>query len=286
MISIDWAATYSCNFHCKYCFPSISIKKNKESPPIDGNEIADKFLKFSENMGQKLHITISGGEPFLLKDFVDLCEKLVYEGNLLTIFTNLSIREKIEDFNNRVSSYGIDNLDAALHIEERERKNNLDDYITDFIKLKENGFNISSTYVLHPTLMERFDDDLELLYANNITPVNTKVFKGQYNGKFFPEGYTEEEKIKIMRHTDNNYFEFTRGYLEQELKKHGGQPCYCGITGFKVEVDGTLKRCGFVNRTYGNIFEGHYVTDKEPLPCPNNEGFSITWCGKHVENKE
>lgn len=75
--------TGKCNFKCSHCWADL----HKEERSLEDLKLAvDKF----QEIGIK-HITISGGEPFLRSDLIELVEYIKTKGFHLSIFTNASL---------------------------------------------------------------------------------------------------------------------------------------------------------------------------------------------------
>ncbi|VVB84497.1 Coenzyme PQQ synthesis protein E [uncultured archaeon] len=68
----NWEINKLCNFRCKYCFNPDEIKQN---PEFRGHELT-KIIDGFNNLGPVFLIHMSGGEPFLHPDFVELCTGL------------------------------------------------------------------------------------------------------------------------------------------------------------------------------------------------------------------
>jgi MoaA/NifB/PqqE/SkfB family radical SAM enzyme len=81
-----------------------NIWKNKPAEKIKEELTLEEFQKIFENYGKTYWITITGGEPFLRKDLVDVI-KVIYEKTspkLMTIATNGTIPESIISWTSRI----------------------------------------------------------------------------------------------------------------------------------------------------------------------------------------
>ena len=133
-IEFDWMLTDECNFKCDYCHPNIAVHKNE--PPKHGktsDQIADAFL----DIGRKFHLTMSGGEPLLFPNFSEFCKKITDSGNLISMNTNLSIRDEVKKFSEIVDPTKVGSINAALHKTERDRQGlSFDDFAEDVVRLQ------------------------------------------------------------------------------------------------------------------------------------------------------
>jgi hypothetical protein len=81
---------------------------------------------------------------------------------------------------------------ASLHIRELERRNLLDRFIENYHICNKHGFYIYAEEVGHPSLMKEVKSYRELFHERGV-PIQFGVFKGEFQGKSYPESYTDEE---------------------------------------------------------------------------------------------
>jgi len=85
--------TNRCNFSCAHCFyhDNLNIKDTLDLETIK---------KIVDNIGDLHKLSIAGGEPFLRKDLIDICDYFIEKCNLkqLTIPTNGSFSQRIIEF--------------------------------------------------------------------------------------------------------------------------------------------------------------------------------------------
>jgi len=137
-VEYDWHLTNFCNFNCEYCFPAIKAKKNISfSREFTTRKIIDAF----NSTGLIANINMSGGEPFLFPDFINLCVGLTQRHHI-GINTNLSI-PIAEEFATKIDPNKVSYIWAALHLDERNKlKNGLEKYVEYFKILKEKKFRV------------------------------------------------------------------------------------------------------------------------------------------------
>jgi radical SAM protein with 4Fe4S-binding SPASM domain len=78
--------TNRCNFHCIHCFPESDINSNTEMTTGELYNLIDKLVEY-----KVIHVTFTGGEPFLIKDFLDLVKYSNSKGMVVSICTNASL---------------------------------------------------------------------------------------------------------------------------------------------------------------------------------------------------
>lgn len=71
---IIWNMTYRCNFHCRYCF--FDDKNKMVSDEIVSKLNASQIAEAFENTNAEWLILLSGGEPFLIPDFLEIVKLL------------------------------------------------------------------------------------------------------------------------------------------------------------------------------------------------------------------
>lgn len=92
---INLHITYSCNSRCQTCF---IWKKYRKRPGLKEKELkADDWKEFFEKLGNDLYwLSISGGEPFLREDLVEIISSMNTKNLcIVSINTNGQLPEKI-----------------------------------------------------------------------------------------------------------------------------------------------------------------------------------------------
>jgi S-adenosylmethionine synthetase len=126
-----------------------------------------------------------------------------------------------------------------------------------------------------PPLLPRLGDDLAALRELGVDHVRAKVFKGVYEGRRYPEGYTEPERALILENSGE--YVFNKPYLDGMLS-FKGKLCTAGVTSFKVTVTGDVRRCASVPTGYGNLYDGTFEPAAEPEPCPARRILVLSQC--------
>ena len=73
-----------CNLHCKYCDTAYSINPNKD-------QFAEWTVNALANVMKYKNVTVTGGEPLLQDETVELCERLAQCGHSVNVETNGTI---------------------------------------------------------------------------------------------------------------------------------------------------------------------------------------------------
>jgi radical SAM protein with 4Fe4S-binding SPASM domain len=88
--------TNRCNFRCPFCFYNAEIEKGLKPDELT----LDEIRKIAPTIGPLLQLSLTGGEPFLRKDFEAVTEVLLEAtgASYVTIPTNASMPERMERY--------------------------------------------------------------------------------------------------------------------------------------------------------------------------------------------
>jgi len=68
-----------CNMKCEHCFYWTSLNKKDDLS-------LDELIKLSRSMGKIENLNLSGGEPFLRKDFAEVCQQFIRHNGVRQIY--------------------------------------------------------------------------------------------------------------------------------------------------------------------------------------------------------
>ncbi|MCB0384969.1 MAG: hypothetical protein KDD43_06220 [Bdellovibrionales bacterium] len=201
-----WHITYECQMMCEYCIVTgpdratdTKDKKTRSKPvPIDS------MLKVVDESGLKFCFSLMGGEPFLVPNVIEVCERLAERGHMIGANTNLCAVP--HEFWKSVPHEQISNIHISLHIHPMQRKGITQQFIDGYKAMVDSGFDrFYITAVAHPSLFERLDEYRELFGKHGI---NFKLIPmleggGASKGKVYPESYTQEE----LQHIEGDWLE-------------------------------------------------------------------------------
>jgi len=158
---ILFPVTYKCNLDCKYCY----LKNSGPEPDLD------KCLELIKNAEEEW-IYLTGGEPLLVKNLEEICNKMKSYGKKIGITTNGTIKNyDIVNFTNRV---GV-SIDGNKEYHNIYRQNSFDQAV-DFLK---NMVGKTETVLMFTKFKENEDqvDYIEDL-ANTIGVDHLQITKG------------------------------------------------------------------------------------------------------------
>lgn len=267
-----WKTNQHCNFRCRYCF--CSERKLAREHPLCGRHPPRRIARSFDRTGREWTILMTGGEPFLYPDFIDLCLELSKK-HLIALNTNLSTAN-VARFADEVDPRRVVLVNAAFHSEELERRRRNGDFLKHVRHFQEKGFPLCLEYVAYPPRFNRIDRDLRRLEEAGVRFVNLKVFRGIYGGRQYPASYSfSQREVFQIRGLDDREVEF----IDKRFS-YFGKLCDAGRNSLFMEISGNLRRCPGSAKSYGNLFRGSFVLDEEPRPCPFPRCFS-PWIGRN-----
>ena len=144
------AMNYKCNHNCMCCPLSTFDRLHKR---LDYKILRQQILEMKDKYGENIHFTISGGEPTIDENFLDLMKELGEFNPYITILSNASSC-KDKDFVKRLidnlgENYDLNRLDYITAIHSCEPK--IHDSITgidgSFTETMEGIENLSEFYI-------------------------------------------------------------------------------------------------------------------------------------------
>ncbi|MCK9612266.1 MAG: radical SAM protein [Bacteroidales bacterium] len=257
---IIWKINSVCNFRCKYC----TVPSDVDERNFDLNTIKKNFNRDNK----KWLIIITGGEPFLKKNFIEIIKTLT-ENHYVHINTNLST-SNVEEFAKKISPQNVYGLNVAAHVLEREKYDkDFKQFIKNINLLRDKGFSLFISYIFHPEMIERIERDFELFEKGGVNEVVLRPFMGTYKNKVYPNSYTVRG-LEIL----NKY-----GKQEYELGSTVGiisykdNWCLAGRRSFMIDEKGIAYRCEPLYKngntdSNGNFFDDSFIPDKKIKKCP------------------
>ncbi len=170
---VNWQMFRNCNYNCSYCHHGKTVGDVNVCLSIE------KIIETLSMLGKQWMLKMTGGEPLLHPNFIELCQAIT-RTNTISVDTNLSIEKKVKDFIENIDPEKVREVHAALHIEERERRGEVEGFIENVLLLRKNNFRVLVNYVLLPTLAKRFQADYHYFKSRGIV-VYPKIFSGAYS---------------------------------------------------------------------------------------------------------
>ena len=289
-----------CNYRCPYCFDiEMFIEADRrEKSPVEKNLYdagaaakglllwRKKFLdldiqaisKNIDKLGNKCHILLTGGEPFLFPKFVDLC-KLITKKHDISMPSNLSQKE-VYEFADVIDPKKVFYMICSFHPSQQHRTENLKlEFIKKVKYLESKGFRTQVRVVMYPPYFRNFDADHSLFESHGIKLV-PKAFRGKFLSKSYPESYTREELELISKydcHKQNWTFDLRGLQVDNPFnvyeENYKGRLCHAGYSFAIIYSNGQVFRCydPVGTKSLGNLNRGNVKFFSEPLVCKSDK---------------
>ncbi len=287
-VEADWLLLFTCNFRCPYCFFPPSMLGEKLV--VHGSP-AEWEAGFAAT-GRRWLLHVTGGEPFVYPDFVDLCRHLTRR-HVLSINTNLS-HPSVDDFAARVDPTRVHYVHAAVHPEQRRTRGGLAPFAARVRRLRARGFTVLVSVVMTSEAIAAFPDVDHALRAFGIVPI-PKAARGTWDGRAYPDAYTHDERAAIVEWLEAARPAYARewtamgeaptiamlgdDHLLEGLPDYRGRLCGSGQTFVRIDPDGTVLRCGSGERL-GNVLARSVRLHDGPTPCDTS--YCPYFCEKYT----
>lgn len=272
---------YRCNSRCKTC--NVWKKKTNELSLVE-------YEKIFKNIGKNIHWAIlSGGEPFLREDIVEIC-KLLYKycrPSIIVIPTNGTLCKLIPKKTEEIlklcpKSHVTINLSLDgkydKHDYIRSIKGNFDKAIKTLDGLKKlkhyknleigihtviSKFNYKDIPELYNFVMDELKPDTYITeIAEERKELDTKGMNitpsyEEYSSAidYLINKIKESKPIKIKQLFRLKYYQMVKDYLKYKKQI---LPCYAGIASAQISADGEVWPCCVRADNLGNLRDNEY----------------------------
>ena len=245
--------TMRCNLGCSYCINNLEKSRNFNRTKfleLNGEQWVMALNRITSR--ESVPVTLTGGEPFLHKDFIYIINNLKPELEI-DLLTNLQWSPaRIEKFTKEVApgrlkreskyspirvSYHPEQMDALKLIEAVK-------------KMQDAGFNIGIYSVLHPSPQQLSSiNQMQFLCKEHKIDFRLKEFVGKYKGELY-----------------GDYSKYHDSVFHEKNKR-----CLCKTSELLIGPNGNVYRChrdlySEENPT-GNILDENFEIKDEFLPC-------------------
>lgn len=269
---LQWHITERCNLRCKHCY-----QNDYETNELDYSvllqfleQFANFIISLSKQKKQKIpaHITITGGEPFIRDDFIDLLEefaqsRLLFSYGILSngLLINDQIIKKLTETKPAFIQFSIEG-NKKTHDSIRGKGN----YVktkTILKKLHKAGIRTLISFTAHKQNFKDFKQVAKLAHETNTSRL--------WADRLIPMG--SGEQLQILSPEETDYF-FNIMYKEKKRRrsfsqskteiamhralqfhKSGGHPYHCtaGESLLTIDANGNLLPCRRMPIKVGNL---------------------------------
>jgi MoaA/NifB/PqqE/SkfB family radical SAM enzyme len=261
-VFFTWEITYECNYRCTYCHAPKPWNPNTRKTVYPGiKKWIDIWKKIYDDYGET-EMVISGGEPFIYPNFIELVSK-ISQMHIIEFCTNLffNVDSVVNNMNPKRVRIG-----TSYHPQYTE----LDIFIEKVNILKNAGFEVWTNFVPWPPFISQLEDIKQTFEKNGIKII-LQPFIGEYNSKHYPQGYSTEEKKMLGIFTDEANIKTVEFKTTNESNKKG-KLCRMGENYAFIHPDGEVDRCCKDHTLkLGNIIEGTFKLLEKPAVCMAQE---------------
>lgn len=265
---VDWILTERCNLNCYYCLQNADTRK-EECGPVD--------YSFISGLDDTVLFHLTGGEPFLVPNIIDLCNGLQEGGHFVSMNTNMTL--PVGRFAENVRSGNFLFINASVHYP--YRKHHMDPFMRHFRQLRDKGFFVYATVVMIPA---EFDEIVEFIkeYQHQGLILLPKLMRGIELGRRYPASYSETqneimkqlvasaidnmtaaEKEKFQIACENNVS--IDNWWEFDSKSRCGTRCFDGTRYVRITERGDIVYCD--GKVLGNVKETGFKKLDQACQC-------------------
>lgn len=259
---VSWNMNTTCNYRCSYCTQRFLDDRHRWANDVPA--FLEAFGSLPTATGVPWEIKLSGGEPFLHPDFIDVVKGLVARDLYVSVVTNFSRDDDVIAAFVDAAGDHLRVLSCSLHLEFLPG-DKLDRFIEKaaWTQAQLLSSSSSSSLVVTCVATQQTMPQLELL-SQRFADVGVR-FKVQ------PEkqdrdivAYDDAGKALLYRLGGHN----GTGNIAHDF---GGQPCWSGARYFIVDDKGEAFRC-YPARRYkverlGNLLDGSFRLFHAARPC-------------------
>ena len=253
--SVELAVTYACQAKCHKCYASNLEDKDRRRLTLDQ---IDRIWKQCLALGA-IHVNITGGEPTLRPDLIDIIKTLTPDRVMVSVVSNCLKVD--EDMVASWAKAGLNTLQASLdstipevHDELRGVAGCYDKVINAARLCHEYGINICFSTVLSPETSSNEDEMWKLLALCEREKAFLLICDSAQVGGW--EGQSEK-----MFTLEERNAQLTRLLKHPKARHHalynfrGRQGCPAGIEKIYITAYGDVTPCDLIHESFGNALE-------------------------------
>ncbi|MBN2407442.1 MAG: radical SAM protein [Elusimicrobia bacterium] len=268
-VFFTWDITYDCNYRCTYC--SLGYEEERARKPKTVILKPEKWMEIWSGIYERYgsaQVHLSGGEPFCYPGIMDIVEGLV---SMHTFECSTNLSWDVKEFSARVPPDRA-RIGTSFH----PQMVSFDEFLGKVLELRDAGYEVWSNYVAYPPFIKDLGGAKKRFSSEGIN-MSILTFEGVYEGKSYPDGYSEEE-IRYLRElgADLPWVRKSMNWtFDKEKYAKGPRKCLMGVMYAKIHPDGNAYRCCAQDPVkLGNLFDGTFelleeaaMCDKEACPC-------------------
>jgi len=265
-VCITWLINNKCNYHCMYCL------NNFEEPPGFKVLTPDDWFLIWQDIYQKygtVSMQVTGGEPTIYPHCFEILDN-IGRMHYIDLQTNLSWDP--QEFIAKVSTGSVSRIGGSFHPQYTE----FGPFLEKMVRLKEAGYkHVEINFVAYPPLLKTAETYLNMAKEKQVQ-FSTLSFQGEYEGKKYPESYSDAEKAILMRINVSSgesaeamadWDIEKKKVAEVEVSESALRLCRMGQMYTWIKPDGEAMRCCKSSAVLGNIIDRTFNLSDEVLAC-------------------
>lgn len=259
---LHWVVTERCVMNCEYCRTGggeDSVRRKAPAFPID----IPNLISTLEQTGKIFNISFTGGgEPFLVPNLTEACLELSKK-HYISFYTNFA-EKQVREFLEQIDPGRVLYILASCHIKALERRQLLERFIRNCVLCKAKGIPLTVAEVAYPPLLSEVEKYTRF-FAEHGLDLKFGPFDGEYQGKTYPQSYTDEEL---------ETFGLAKLMMTLYDPSSGNNMPFCnaGYNAAIVRPNGDINPCDQITQKIGNIYT-QINFRKHIVLCP------FTYCG-------
>ena len=266
-----WEITLKCNIHCLHC--GSSADTNTRPKELTTDEALDLIEQLAD-LGCK-RVVLSGGEPFLRKDWAVLAMRIKELGMRVSFISNgYVVNQDLVDLLKIIQpvgvSFSLDGSCAETHDYIRGKKGVFKKCVNALNLTSKAGLYSSAVTSVHKKNLEELPQILDILLENEVCAwqIQTATPQGRMPKELALNDDEYYQLAKFIAENKQKYKNLIRilaadciGYyssFSSELEEAPWQGCHAGMRVIGIESDGSIKGCLSIhgdNFIEGNIRE-------------------------------
>lgn len=268
MFYVQWHITNKCNLRCAHCY------QDDYNSELTFEQLQKIFFDIEDfalnNYKQKLAIALTGGEPFLHKEFDTFLTFLASRESVgdLTVLSNGTLMDRkyaklLHKCNIKTFQVSIDGGTKDIHDAIRG-DGALEKTLSSVSILKEWGINVIAQMVVHKNNIDSVEDLLKLcdeigikkVLFTRLVPTGNAL--KDLSDSLLSKKEHKEFLYKLEEYSNNpnlNVEILKTRQLWRLIDSNKGTSCPVGLTSVSVLADGSVAPCRRMPLTIGNLLE-------------------------------
>ncbi|MDD3331200.1 MAG: radical SAM protein [Bacteroidales bacterium] len=281
--------TSKCNLHCFYCYRK-SHENLEESNRLDVNELKNIIVSLSER-GLKI-AEITGGEPLLHPDLIEIIDTCYNNLSLISIITNGTLIddlfiEKILPYKSRVLfSISLDSHLPEEHDRRCGKKGSFYKTVNGIKLLSKNGFIVRTAMAVDDNNWSQIEDTILFSKSIGVTKFAYSPIlpfgRAEHNSSYWKNISLEDAKYRdsYLKEKYSDFIHYIDKKGSQQLYEKSN--CGAGHTSYAMDPFGNIRICATFDETEGvvgslktmtmhNLFTSEICSLSSKIPPPKPE---------------